>query len=78
MRVVDETMYEKVERVWRYVPLMKGLEEIRFEPNAYRDVIDMVTHRGHGKARLFFVGNGMRTVRTYPDIGDEIHTRGHG
>ncbi len=42
----------------RYSPLMNGLDAIQCEGNAYRDVIDMVTHRGHGKARLFFVGNG--------------------
>lgn len=42
----------------RYSPLIDGLDSIRCEPNAYDSVIKMVTHHGHGKARLFFVGNG--------------------
>lgn len=41
-----------------YSALSDVLGHIRFEPNAYQAVIDMVTHHGHGKARLFFIGNG--------------------
>jgi D-sedoheptulose 7-phosphate isomerase len=42
----------------RYEALTNGLADIRSEPNAYQTVIDMITHMGNGKARLFFVGNG--------------------
>jgi D-sedoheptulose 7-phosphate isomerase len=42
----------------RYSPLVDGLDGIRCEPNAYQTVMDMITHKGLGKARLFFVGNG--------------------
>lgn len=42
----------------RYMGLVEGLSDIRCEPNAYQSVINMVTHHGLGKARLFFIGNG--------------------
>lgn len=42
----------------RYSDLSDALVFSVKEPNAYQTVIDLVTHRGHGKARLFFIGNG--------------------
>lgn len=35
-----------------------ALQGICSEQNAYQTVIDMITHMGNGKARLFFIGNG--------------------
>ncbi len=42
----------------RYSLLVDGISSIQSEPNGYKTVIDMVTHYCHGKARLFFIGNG--------------------
>jgi phosphoheptose isomerase len=42
----------------RFSALMDGLDSLRCEAGAYQTVIDMITHKGHGKARLFFIGNG--------------------
>lgn len=42
----------------RFSALVDGLDSIRCEDNAYQTVINMVTHMGNGKARLFFIGNG--------------------
>lgn len=42
----------------RYSALIDGLDSIRCEPDAYQNVINMITHCGLGKARLFFIGNG--------------------
>ncbi len=41
-----------------YMQLDAALADIRCPDNAYQAVIDMVTHMGNGKARLFFIGNG--------------------
>ena len=41
-----------------YSDLSNALDHIRFEPNAYQTVINMIALHGHGKARLFFIGNG--------------------
>ena len=35
-----------------------ALRDICAENNAYQSVVDMITHMGNGKARLFFIGNG--------------------
>ncbi len=42
----------------RFSSLLDGLDSIRCEVNAYQSVLDMITHMGNGKARLFFIGNG--------------------
>ncbi len=57
MTVVLKGISAKV-RPSRFSSLLDGLDSIRCEPNAYQSVIDMITHMGNGKARLFFVGNG--------------------
>lgn len=41
-----------------YVDLYTRLEAVQCEDDAYKTVIDMVTHHSRGKARLFFIGNG--------------------
>lgn len=41
-----------------FADLGYALCDIRSEPDAYQSVINMITHHGGGKARLFFVGNG--------------------
>lgn len=42
----------------RYAPLRDALTAVQCELTAYQTVLDMVTHHNHGKARLFFIGNG--------------------
>ncbi len=42
----------------RYRSLRDALFLMQSEVNAYQSVIDMITHMGNGKARLFFIGNG--------------------
>lgn len=42
----------------RYSGLMDALDSVLHERGAYQSVIDMITHKGLGKARLFFIGNG--------------------
>lgn len=41
-----------------FADLGYALRDVRVEPNAYQTVMNMITHHGGGKARLFFVGNG--------------------
>ena len=42
----------------RYASLRDALTNVHSESNPYQTVIDMITHMGNGKARLFFIGNG--------------------
>ncbi len=59
----DGIALKSVPHPWNYsrdsfASLAFALDQIRSEPSAYQSVIDMVTHMGNGKARLFFIGNG--------------------
>jgi D-sedoheptulose 7-phosphate isomerase len=41
-----------------FAALYHILTNVRGERGSYQSVINMVTHHGNGKARLFFIGNG--------------------